>query len=278
MSISGFMGALGDAFGGYAQAQQADERKRQMADELKFKYANLDEGIADRQMRGREAIAGRQAIADENSKARTYNAQVRADERKYEADIRASDLATQRAINQYNATAGANKIVQVRRNENGNDIGITASGETKDLGFKSPAPVARGGNPQASLELKTLAQQQRAAASGVAQKRAEINDFLRRSGYTDGKLPTDPGAYAGNKAGEGIAYHKAAQDWFSFSKLAKQHDDYVNQHKAVSDRLQAARSGQMVNMMTQPPTQAEDSSGVVPDASGTPSAYDRFNQ
>lgn len=274
MSISGFMGALGDAFGGYAQAQQADERKRQMADELRFKYANLDEGIADRQARGREAIAGRQAIADENSKTRTSNAQVRADERKYEADIRASDLATQRAIAQYNATAGANKIVQVRRNAGGNDVGITAAGNTVDLGFRSPAPATRGGDPQLSANIKLLQLQQKAAAMGMSQAEKEANDYVARSG---GVAPQDPGAFDPVKHGtDPKSYYAQRSKYLPLGKILSKHQTYSQQHADLTEKLQRAMAGMLSD--PQSVVSQDDSTGAMPYSLDSDPDYPKFSQ
>lgn len=274
MSISGFMGALGDAFGGYAQAQQADERKRQMADELKFKYANLDEGIADRQARGREAIAGRQSIADENSKTRTSNAQVRADERKYEADIRAADLASQRTIAQYNATAGANKIVQVRRNAGGNDVGITAAGNTVDLGFRSPAPATRGGDPQLSANIKLLQLQQKAAVMGMSQAEKEANNYVARSG---GIAPKDPGEFDPVKHGaDPKAYYAQRSKYLPLDRILSKHQTYSKQHADLTERLQQAMAGMLSD--PQSVVSQDDSTGAMPYSLDSDPDYLKFSQ
>jgi hypothetical protein len=187
MSISGFMGALGDAFGGYAQAQQADERKRQMADELKFKYANLDEGIADRQARATEADATRRYMSQENNTSRVEARKLSTEERFSAAKLAAWTAGENRKIadayNQGRLTADAARLAQQAVENEAN-----RKSREKITGMQANAMSGRSGN---SLNVARLNGQLNLTKADAANAQRELDKHTQMNGDL-GDAPPSP--------------------------------------------------------------------------------------
>lgn len=264
MSIGGFIGALGDAFGGYAQAQAGEERRKQIADELKFKYANLNEGIADRQARGTEAIAGRKAIADENAASRLATRQLSVDERTFQANLQAKTAASQQAIsdayNQGRLTEAQARLAYEKLRDDANRV----SAERR-------ARISAGSrNSQSSAGIRLLQLQQRAAATGMSQAEREANDLVARN---FGVEPQNPGAFdpaVQNTPALVEQYYGQLRKYAPLDKILKKRQTYSDQHARLSESLQQ----QMAGMLGNPPIPDEQENDMTGSSGSPPDAMD----